>query len=234
METVLNHTQDMILTQRLIEQAGAQTAAANSLALRHKAIGTGAILGGGALVVLALGGGLAMMIYAWNHRTATADELKAALADLPPVKVETTLKEGVVKLADGGKVTLADGGRVGVDGTVKIENPTVKLDTSSFDVSKFMDKSVKSSPDKDINGNVITSKLTVFFDSPLAPGKVTSGWTYSRGDSTTPDRKFCYYQVSKTDGSGGSEMFDLATNGIPDQQGIGHAPAGALNLCKWS
>src|SRR4029079_19103961 len=75
---------------------------ARSSAFKNRAIGVGA-------AGLALALGVAAMLWA-NNQGTDPEALKAALANLPPLRVEGTVKaEGTVTLAEGATVTLADG-----------------------------------------------------------------------------------------------------------------------------
>src|SRR3954462_14936354 len=70
------------------------------------------ILLGSAAIVAAAGLGIAATVWAWGQHGPSAEEraadLKLALADMPPLKVELP----PVKLADGAQVALEKGGEV--------------------------------------------------------------------------------------------------------------------------
>ena len=130
MEQVIRSTSsiDANLAASLIREA-------KSAAFKSRAIGIGAAIGIPGLGLL------------WAHNQSVDPEmLKAALASMPTLKVEGTVKadgevkmaEGAtVKLQDGSTVKLADGSLVTVKGTIPAQTqppivlPTTKPDTDA-------------------------------------------------------------------------------------------------------
>ena len=92
---------------------------------------------GAAAVIAAIGAGIAASIWSFNQGV-DPEALKQALADMPPVKVETsgtvtmkdgtvTMREGTVSgtvaLAPGATVSLAPGATVSIDGEIPVLPP---------------------------------------------------------------------------------------------------------------
>lgn len=215
---VINNLREQALAQELLNQAQAQTRALDSTTIKNKALGIGAI-------IICAGVALALCIWAWNRHT-DQEALTAALNHMEPIKVTLAPGAGTVKLDVGDqKVKLdADGQKVGVEGTVK-------LDTSTIDVSKFM----QPTGAKDANGNVIKTEVTVFYQQPHDKGRVLTGWKYASGDATTPTSKFCYYVVEKPNDPDANDMFDIGKEGQVVMGGLNKVPNGpeAFRKCHW-
>lgn len=194
---------------------------ANSAAFRNKAIGIGAGIGIGGL---ALSIGIAAMVWANNQRV-DLEMLKAALASLPTLKVEGTVKaEGDVKLADGGAVKLeeggtvklADGSTVTVKGTVPAQAPAVLPKQKSDD------------------DPAIRTTVTIFKTVTHGDGEITSGWTFASGNAKSPSGQYCYY--IRPTGDGNSTRQNVAkdsatmvtTTGVsPEEQAV------RFQKCQW-
>jgi hypothetical protein len=83
-------------------------------------------------------------------------------------------------------------------------------------------------------GELIRREVTVFSNVKHGPGVVVTGWTYSDGGGSVPQRQYCYYTASNIDHS--STRIDIASNGarashvsallVPDLEG-------ALAKCLW-
>jgi hypothetical protein len=209
----LNRDRDTAMDEYVIRETLASTAAYRGRAILYGTLGTAAI-------ILASGLAIAAVIWAWNH-ILNPDMLKAALADMPPAKVEVALK-------DGATVALKDGG-------------TVRLDNDSL--GAFLKSNVQP---KDANGKIINREVTVFTtiehkgtDGQVA-GSVMTGWTFQRADSTTPTYQFCYFITPIKDNT--SQRYNIAsttdaTKSLVDVVDAKTSPIPnfdqALNECVW-
>ncbi|QIG49461.1 hypothetical protein G5V57_18110 [Nordella sp. HKS 07] len=220
---------DITLTRNLAQESANRANHLRSLTTRNVLFGSAAVVG-------AVGLGLAAMIWAWNQGV-DPDALKQALADMPPIKVETsgqvTMKDGVVEMKEG-SVALKPGALVGIDpsatvgikegGTVSVEGTVILEPGATVTVSDRPD--VSSQPDKTEDGEAIRREVTVFSSVPFADGEVTTGWIYANGKAKEPSNQYCYFSHSKDDGS--VQRIDLALNGTP------HTKNGRLMLGRFS
>lgn len=196
MEQVIRSTSsiDANLAESLIREA-------KSAAFKSRAIGIGAAIG---IPGLALSLGAAAMLWAHNQ-TVDPEMLKAALASMPALKVEGTVKadgelkiaEGAtVKLRDGSTVKLADGSAVTVTGTIPAQaQPPIGL-----------------SPLKPDTDPAIKTNVTVFKTLPHGDGQVVSGWVFPSGNAKSPSTQYCYYAPDTDDGN--SNRQDLGKDGV--------------------
>ena len=208
---------DARLTRQLVYESQAATAAYESTRIRNVCLGTGA-------VVLAAGIGLAALVWAWNHGV-DPEALKAALANMPPLKVEATLDPNArVKMADG-KVVLADGGMVSIDpnATVKIVGEVASGNNAALQRQL---EEIQKQPRSD--STVIKRKVTVFNSVAYAGGDVTTGWEYTDGGADKPSDQFCYYRAN-------DRVIDLAQGGKVLRANSRKLPFfnEALTKCQW-
>ena len=105
--------------------------------------------------------------------------LKAALASMPALKVEGTVKaDGEVKIAEGATVKLQDGSTVKLaDGSVVTVKGTIPAQTQPPIVLPTL------KPDEN---QAIKTTVTVFKSLPHGDGEVISGWTFASGDAKSP------------------------------------------------
>jgi hypothetical protein len=220
------HVNDITLTRNLAQESASRASYLRSLTTRNFLFGSAAVAG-------AAGLGLAAVIWAWNQ-SVDLDALKQALADMPPIKVETTgqvtMKDGVVTMKEG-SVTLKQGALVGVDpsatvgikegGFVEVTGATTRPDVSS-------------QPAKTEDGEAIKREVTVFSSVAFAEGEVTSGWIYANGKARKPSKQYCYFVRPKRDGS--DQRIDLAFNGEPNTKNSHLMFEGfdeAVSKCIW-
>jgi hypothetical protein len=185
MEQIIRSTSsiDANLAQTLIREA-------NAAAFRNRAIGLSAAIG---IPALALSIGAAAMLWANNQRL-DPEMLKAALASLPPLKVEGTVKaDGEVRLAEGATVKMHEGATVRLaDGSVVIVKGTLPAQAQP---------PVVMPPQKPDESQAIRTSVTVFKSLSHGDGEVTSGWVFASGDAKSPLRQYCYYGQSSVDGN---------------------------------
>jgi hypothetical protein len=168
---------------------------------------------------------------------------------MPPIKVETTVKDGEVTLKDGGVVAIRDGATVGVDGAVKVaDGGTVKVDGGTVELApggtvevvgtvaqpgpayKLPDiPAPKSAPD----GDKIKREVVVYNQVPHAHGEVHTGWRFPNGGAKTPTSEFCYFSVDHNNGSG--ERIDLGDDGKFDSRAtkLMKSAREAFGKCVW-
>ena len=205
------HENDLSLARNLAQESANRASYLRSLTTRN-------VLFGSATVAAGAGLGLAAMIWAWNQGV-DPDALKQALADLPPIKVETsgqvTMKDGVVAMKDGtvsledgavvgidpeATVALADGGKVSVDGTVALEpGATVAVSGGIGGTSARPD--VSSQPAKTEDGKAIMRSVTVFSTIDVGRDQIVTGWRYPNGKASSPSSQYCYYATPNADGT---------------------------------
>jgi hypothetical protein len=209
--TTLN-PDDARLTRQLVFESPAATSAHESTRIRNICYGSG-------VVVAAVGISLAALVWAWNQHT-DPEMLKAALADLPPIQVETTVKSGEVTLKDGGvvamrdgvvvmkesaavgidpaaSVALADGSKVLVDGTVSLEPGATVAFSGDVTQPVAPRPDIAAQPTRTEDGEAIKREVTVFSSVPFADGSVHTGWNYANGKAKVPNNQFCYFTHPK-------------------------------------
>ena len=184
---------------------------------------------GTAAVIAAIGAGVAASIWSFNQGV-DPEALKRALADMPPVKVETsgtvtmkdgtvTMREGTVSgtvaLAPGATVSLAPGATVSIDGEIPVLPPPPP-----------------DAPTQTDDGDVIRTSVTVFKSVAHDGGDVVTGWVYPSGNAKAPDSQYCYYLIP---GAEESRHIDLASNGVPFKirDGLVSDLTGVLAKCQW-
>jgi hypothetical protein len=192
MEQIIRSTSpiDVNLATSLIGEA-------KSAAFKSRAIGTG-------VAGLALSLGAAAILWAHNQ-SLDPEMLKAALASMPALKVEGTVKaDGEVKVAEGAIVKLQEGSRVKLaDGSVVTVTGTIPAQTQPQIVLPTL---------KPGENQAIKTTVTVFKVLPHGDGEVFSGWTFASGDAKSPTDQYCYY-LQKT-GEGTNNQQHIARNGI--------------------
>lgn len=205
---------DARLTRQLVYESQAATAAYESTRIRNICIGAGT-------VVLAVGIGLAALVWAWNQGV-DPEALKQALADMPPIKVETsgqvTMKDGIVAMKDGAvigldptaTVALDDGGKVSVDGTVALE-PGATVAVSGNIGGTAARPDVSTQPGKTEDGEAIKRSVTVFSTVDIGLDQVVTGWRYPNGKASSPSSQYCYYATPNADGT--VKQISLGDNG---------------------
>jgi hypothetical protein len=178
MEQIIRSTSpiDANLAASLIREA-------KSAAFKSRAIGIGAAIG---IPGLALSLGAAAILWAHNH-SVDPEMLKAALANMPALKVEGTVKaDGEVKMAEGATVKLQDGSTVKLaDGSVVTVKGTIPGQTQPPIVLPTL---------KPEENQAIKTTVTVFKTLPHGDGEVTSGWRFASGDAKSPMEQYCYYR----------------------------------------
>jgi hypothetical protein len=101
---------------------------------------------------------------------------------------------------------------------------------------------ISDNPDhrgKTINGNVITSEVTVFHTVPHDNGSIYTGWRYPDGASADqpPIGQYCYWESAPLGGasSGASVRINLANNGVRLPNIADGVPLleDALKRCVW-
>ena len=163
---------------------------AKSAAFKSRAIGIGAAIG---IPGLALSLGAAAILWAHNQ-SVDPEMLKAALASMPTLKVEGTVKaDGEVKIAEGATVKLQDGSTVKLaDGSVVTVKGTIPAQTQPPIVLPTL------KPDEN---PAIKTTVTVFKSLPHGDGEVVSGWTFASGNAKSPSGQYCYYMQKTGDGN---------------------------------
>jgi hypothetical protein len=70
--------------------------------------------------------------------------------------------------------------------------------------------------DKTVNGNVITTQVTVFRSVPHDNGSVVTGWTYPDGASADqrPKVQYCYWTSERLGGTTSTARIDIANDGV--------------------
>ena len=163
----------------------------------------------------------------WAHNQSVDPEmLKAALASMPTLKVEGTVKaDGEVKMAEGATVKLQDGSTVKLaDGSVVTVKGTIPAQTQPPIVLPTM------KPDEN---PAIKTTVTVFKSLPHGDGEVISGWTFASGNAKSPSGQYCYY-IQKT-GDGNSTRQDIAKDEVISfAAGVAPAEQAArFQKCQW-
>jgi hypothetical protein len=217
MEQVIRSTSsiDANLAASLIREA-------KSAAFKSRAIGIGAAIG-----IPGLGLSLGAAAILWAHNQSVDPEmLKVALASMPTLKVEGTVKaDGEVKMAEGGTVKLQDGSTVKLaDGSLVTVKGTIPAQTQPPIVLPTM------KPDEN---PAIKMSVTVFKSLPHGDGEVTSGWIFASGNAKSPSGQYCYY-IQKTD-DGTSTRQDIAKGEvITFSAGVAPAEQAArFQKCQW-
>jgi hypothetical protein len=217
MEQIVRSTSsiDANLAQTLIREA-------NAAAFRNRAIGLSAAIG---ITALGLSIGAAAMLWANNQRL-DPEMLKAALASMPALKVEGTVKaDGEVRLAEGATVKLHEGARVKLaDGSVVTVKGMLPAPAQPH---------VVMPPLKQEESQAIRTSVTVFKTVPHGGGEVTSGWVFASGDAKSPMGQYCYYAQKAVDGN--SARQNIAKDGVissvagvtPSEQ------AARFEKCQW-
>ena len=160
---------------------------AKSAAFKSRAIGIG-------VAGLAFSLGAAAILWAANRPSLDPEMLKAALASMPTLKVEGTVKaEGEVKMAEGATVKLQK------DSTVKLADGSVVTVKGTIP-AQTQPQFVLPTPKPDDNPAIKTS-VTVFKRLPHADGEVVSGWTFASGNAKSPSGQYCYYMQKIGDGN---------------------------------
>jgi hypothetical protein len=195
---------------------------AKSAAFKSRAIGIGAVIG---IPGLALSLGAAAILWAQNQRI-DPEMLKAALASMPALKVEGTVRaDGEVKMAEGATVKLQDGSTVKLaDGSVVTVKGTIPAQTQPPIVLPA------SKPDEDA---AIKTAVTVFKKLHHGDGQVVSGWVFPSGNAKSPSSQYCYYGRDADDGN--SSRQSLGKDGIISFA-AGVAPAeqeARFQKCQW-
>ena len=189
---------------------------AKSAAFKSRAIGIGAAIG---IPGLALSLGAAAILWAQNHRI-DLEMLKAALASMPTLKVEGTVKaDGEVKMAEGATVKLQDGSTVKLtDGSVV----TVKIPAQA--------ELPQPKPDED---HAIKTTVTVFKSLPHGDGEVVSGWKFASGNAKSPSGQYCHYRQNA--GVGNMNVQHIAYDAvITSAAGVAPAEQAArFQKCRW-
>jgi hypothetical protein len=218
MEQVIRSTSsiDANLAASLIREA-------NSAAFRSRAIGMAAAIG---IPGLALSLGAAAILWASNRPSLDPEMLKAALASMPTLKVEGSVRaDGEVKIAEGAAVKLEEGS-------------TVRLADGSFVTVKGMIPAQAQPPIvmpalKPDGDQAIKTTVTVFNSLPHGDGEVTSGWAFASGNARSPFRQYCYY-IHYT-GDGNANRQDIANDKIVSSvAGVMPAEQAArFQKCRW-
>ena len=170
MEQVIRSTSsiDANLAASLIREA-------KSAAFKSRAIGIGAAIG---IPGLGLSLGAAAMLWAHNQ-SVDPEMLKAALASVPSLKVEGTVKAMArsgspkvlpVKLQDGSTVNRADGSVVTVTGAIPAQAPPPMIMPSI--------KTRRSTDNQNKHYGVEVL--------PHGDGKIISGWVFPSGNAKSP------------------------------------------------
>jgi hypothetical protein len=214
---------DLHTAAALADEIDARAALAKSAAYRNHATSAGILVGVTGLTVAAC-------VWAYGQRNPSPEELQAALAKLPPIRVETTLKPGgevtlksggEVSLAEGGEIALKPGGMVGIDpkstvgvhGDVGIAPGATVRVTGDIRTAPATAGSLPNvpAPAKAGDGTVIRQMVTVFHSVTHGSGEVHSGWDYPSGDATVPVRQYCYWITP--DKQGAEQRIALGENG---------------------
>ena len=195
---------------------------AKSAAFKSRAIGIGAAIG---IPGLALSLGAAAVLWAHNQ-TVDPEMLKAALASMPALKVEGTVKaDGEVKIAEGATVKLRDGS------TVKLDDGSAVTVTGTIPAQA--QAPIGLPPLKPDTDPTIKTNVTVFKTLRHGDGQVISGWVFPSGNAKSPSKQYCYYAWDTNDGN--SNRQELGKDGVILFAG-GVAPAEQaerFQKCHW-
>lgn len=180
-----------------VDLAASLIGEAKSAAFKSRAIGIG-------VAGLALSLGTAAILWAHNQ-SVDPEMLKAALASMPALKVEGTVKaDGEVKVAEGATVKLQEGSTVKLaDGSVVTVTGTIPAQTPPQIVLPTL---------KPEENQAIKTTVTVFKTVPHDDGEVFTGWTFASGDAKSPSEQYCYY-LQKA-GEGTDTRQHIARNGV--------------------
>jgi hypothetical protein len=212
MEQIIRSTSpiDVNLAASLIGEA-------KSAAFKSRAIGIGA-------AGLALSLGAAAILWAHNQ-SVDPEILKAALASMPALKVEGTVKaNGEVKIAEGATVKLQEGSTVKLaDGSVVTVTGTIPAQTQPHVLPTLRPE----------ENQAIKTTVTVFKTLPHGDGEVVSGWKFASGDAKSPTEQYCYY--SQKVGQGASTRQEIAGNRVisVDAPVAPAEQAARFQKCQW-
>lgn len=218
-----NLPEDINLTRALTSESVARAHTLRSQTIRN-------VLYGSAALALAVGIGIAAIVYA-NNQKLDMEALKRVMAQIPELKVANIpaltleqpaplkLEEGTVKIADGGTVSIDPAATVGVKGTVTAQQP--------------VQPQIAGEPQKTNDGDAIKTEVTVFNEVTFGQGTVVTGWRYANGSSKTPNTQYCYYSQAKPDGT--EQKVNVAINRIPETAARKLMPNldAALTKCVW-
>lgn len=196
------------------------------------------VLFGSAAVIGALGLGVAASIWALDQHGTSPEEraadLKTALAELAPLKVEP------VKLAADASVRLTQGGIVSLDRNAKVElaqpaevrlaDPArVTLDASGFTLPPAA-SSASTAPTKTLDGEAIKTSVTMFQSVDFEGGEVATGWVFPSGKATTPTRQYCYLKRPDAGSRGDRESVTYLAY---DRKPTGNGTSEMVSRCVW-
>jgi hypothetical protein len=155
--------------------------------------------------------GAAAILWAANRPSLDPEMLKAALASMPTLKVEGSVRaDGEVRIADGA--------------TVKLEEGSIPAQAQPPIVMPVL---------KPGGGDAIKTAVYIFKSVRHGDGEVTSGWVFASGNAKSPSGQYCYY--IRTTGDGNANRQDIANDRIVSPvAGVTPAEQAArFQKCQW-
>jgi hypothetical protein len=172
----------------------------------------------GAVGIVAVGIGVAVLLGAWGV---------SLLWRYTPPEIAVRVANPEVRVTQDGPLTVTQ------DKPFTIAPPA----PLKIDAGNLIDRLVQIPPAAPTaSGNVISREVTVFSTVSHSLGEVITGWRYQDGSGRKPFSEYCYYYYTDPRLNGTSTKVDIASNGVRRPNiGAGLVPdlEGALAKCQW-
>ena len=120
------------------------------------------------------------------------------------------------------------------DTALRLDNPTVRLDTSGATVRLDASSLPRAPATQPQSGAKAVVNYIIFHQVDFADGTVESGWEYRSSEDAAPQRQFCHYRTHPNATTGVEQSWTIAEDGKP----VTLTPPGfdvtsALRNCVW-